>query len=194
MENQNRKLSKKRIAVIAAIVCCIALVAAGSLAYFTAEETAYNVITTATLDMTLHEETTGGKPFPEEGITGVMPATEVDKKVYVENTGEADFWCRISIEKSIQAAEGVDAKLNFDHITLDINTADWTEKDGYYYYNRPVKSGEFTEPLFTQVIFGKELGNEYMNATVVIKVHAQTVQCKNNGTSALDAMGWPEAE
>ena len=64
MENQNRKFSKKRIAVIAAIVCCIALVAAGSLAYFTAEETAYNVITTATLDMTLHEETTGGKPFP----------------------------------------------------------------------------------------------------------------------------------
>ena len=192
--NRKRWMQRKRIALAAALVCCVAIAAAGSLAYFTAQETADNVITTAVLDMTLHEETSGGAPFPQGGVLNVLPDSEVDKIVYVENSGEADFWCRISIEKSIQAAEGVDAKLNFDHITLDINTADWTEKDGYYYYNRPVKSGEFTEPLFTQVIFGKELGNEYMNATVVIKVHAQTVQCKNNGTSALDAMGWPEAE
>ena len=191
MENQNRKFSKKRIAVIAAIVCCIAMVAAGSVAYFTAEETARNVITTGKLTMEMHEETTGGKPFPADGIDNVMPGTQVDKVVYVENTGSVDFYCRIRVEKAIEAAQGVNAQLNFKNITLDIDTKHWTEKDGYYYYNEAVKTGEETEPLFTKVSFGADLGNEYMEAHVEIKVEAQSVQSRNNGTGALDATGWP---
>ena len=192
--SQMKWKQRRQIAWIAAIVCCVAMAAAGSLAYFTAQETAYNVITTASLDMTLHEETAGGKPFPEDGVLNVLPDSRVDKIAYIENSGEAEFWCRMRIEKSIRAAEGVDAELNFDHIALDINSDAWTEKDGYYYYNKPLKPGECTEPLFTQVRFGRELGNEYMNARLVIEVHAQAVQSRNNGTGALEAAGWPEDE
>lgn len=192
--SQMKWKQRRKIAWIAAIVCCVAVAAAGSLAYFTAQETAYNVITTAALDMTLHEETAGGVPFPEDGVLDVLPDSRVDKVAYVENSGDAEFWCRMRIEKSIQAAEGVDAELNFDHIELDVNTGAWTERDGYYYYNKPLKRGECTVPLFTQVRFGRELGNEYMNARLAIEVHAQAVQSKNNGTSALEAAGWPEAE
>ena len=138
--SQMKWKQRRQIAWIAAIVCCVAM-AAGSLAYFTAQKTAYNVITTASLDMTLHEETAGGKPFPEDGVLNVLPDSRVDKIAYIENSGEAEFWCRMRIEKSIRAAEGVDAELNFDHIALDINTDAWTEKDGYYYYNKPLKPG-----------------------------------------------------
>ena len=189
-----RWMHRKQIAWIAAIVCCVAIAAAGSMAYFSAQETAQNVITTARLELTLHEEAADGRPFPADGVVDVLPDSLVEKRVYVENSGEADFWCRIRIEKSIQAAEGVDAQLNFDHIGLNLNTDAWTERDGDYYYNAPVKRGECTQPLFTQVIFGGELGNEYMNAKLAIRVHAQAVQCRNNGTSALDATGWPEAD
>ena len=192
--SQMKWKQRRQIAWIAAIVCCVAMAAAGSLAYFTAQETAYNVITTASLDMTLHEETAGGKPFPEDGVLNVLPDSRVDKIAYIENSGEAEFWCRMRIEKSIRAAEGVDAELNFDHIALDINSDAWTEKDGYYYYNKPLKPGECTEPLLTQVRVGRELGNEYMNARLVIEVHAQAVQSRNNGTGALEAAGWPEDE
>lgn len=193
MENQNRKFSKKRIAVIAAIVCCIAMVAAGSVAYFTAEETARNVITTGRLAMELHEETTGGKPFPADGIDNVMPGTQVDKVVYVENTGSVDFYCRIRVEKAIEAAQGVNAQLNFKNITLDIDTKHWTEKDGYYYYTKALKPGEVTAPVFTAVTFNAAMGNEYQNATATVDVMAQAVQTANNGATVMDAQGWPAA-
>ncbi len=192
MENQDAG-TKRRIGLIATLVCCIAILATGTLAYFNAEETAHNVITTGILSMKLHEEAEDGKPFPTDGVSGVMPDTEVVKKAYVENTGGVDMYVRISIEKEIQSMEDAGAKLNFEHITLDINTADWTEKDGYYYYNRALKPGEKTEPLFTRVSFDKAMGNEYMNARISIDVNAQAVQSRNNTDSPLTAAGWPEA-
>jgi len=48
----------------------------------------------------------------------------VDKVVYIENGGTVDFYTRISLDKLIQAAEGVEAELNFDYITYSTpNTA-----------------------------------------------------------------------
>ena len=189
-----RWMQKTRLLWLALAVCCTALAAAGSLAYVANQETARNVITTARLEMTLHEETDGGAPFPADGVVNVLPDSRVEKRVYVENSGEAAFWCRIRIEKSIQAAEGVDAQLNFDHIALDLNTDAWTERGGYYYYNAPLKPGECSLPLFTQLRFGGELGNEYVNARLAVRVHAQVVQSRNNGANALEAAGWPEEE
>ena len=186
MENR-RNAIKKRIGLIATIVCCIAILASGTVAYFTAQETAYNVITTGALSMRLVEEGADGKPFPKEGVTGVLPNMEVTKKVYVENTGDVDMYVRIALDKKIESLSDPAAKLNFKHITLDINETDWTEQDGYYYYNRVLK------PLFTTVSFGASLGNEYMNARVQIDVDAQAVQSKNNTDSPLTAAGWPKA-
>lgn len=192
VEKMIRGWNRKRITIVAAGICCAALLTGGTLAYFTAEETAYNVITTGKLDMILHDETTDGVPFPEEGIHNVVPGRVVDKVVYIENGGTVDFYTRISLKKLIQAAEGVTAELNFEHITLDINTENWTEKDGFYYYNESLAPGEKTEPLFKTVTFEKEMGNDYMNAYVEIDVNAQAVQSKNNGETPFEATGWTE--
>ena len=196
IRNQSAKGSRKRRLVLLALALCIAAVTAtGTLAYFTAEETAHNVITTGYLDMILHETTTGGKPFPEEGLDNLMPGMVVDKRVTVENAGTVDFYLRVALDEEITPAQGVQAELNFDHITLDINEDDWTlAKDGYYYYNSAIKAGETTEPLFTTVTFEPEMGNEYMNAHVEITVRAQAVQSRNNGDSPLTAVGWADAE
>lgn len=196
IRNQSAKGSRKRRLVLLALALCIAAVTAtGTLAYFTAEETAHNVITTGYLDMILHETTTGGKPFPEEGLDNLMPGMVVDKVVTVENAGTVDFYLRVALDEEITPAQGVQAELNFDHITLDINEDDWTlAKDGYYYYNSAIKAGETTEPLFTTVTFEPEMGNEYMNAHVEITVRAQAVQSRNNGDSPLTAVGWADAE
>lgn len=201
MENQTNTMAtkqgmpmKKRIVLIALMVCCAALIATGTMAYFTAEETAFNVISMGVLKMELHEETTGGEPWPDGGIEGVMPGMDIDKKVYIENVGGVDFWARISVEQVIEAAEGVEAELDFSNITLDLDEENWTEKDGWYYYNEAVKPGQETTPLFNVVQFGADLGNEYMNAHVEITVTAQTVQAKNNGATALEATGWTAEE
>lgn len=202
MENSQRNITNKQntwgrgsqkwISLIALVVCCAALIASGTLAFYNAEETAKNVMTTGKLDIDLKEETDGGEPWPEEGFKGIVPGKEVTKIVYGVNTGTMDVYLRIGLGKEIIPAEGVTAELDFENITLDLNTEDWTEKDGWHYYNTPLKPGEKSVPLFTKVSFGTELGNEYMNATVIIDVNMQAVQAGNNGESALTATGWPE--
>lgn len=187
--------TKKRIVLLAALICIIAVVATGTLAYFTAEETVNNVITTGVLDMDLVEETTGGVPFPTEeegGIGGVMPGQVVDKVAYIVNTGNVDLYARVKITTTCVNPAG--EALPLEGITLDYNTTDWTEKDGWYYYNKVVKPGEKTTPIIKTVTFDVSLGNEYMDAHVEVLVEAQSVQVKHNGESALEAAGWTTEE
>ena len=193
MKENRRKTWRNRMLGLALIIGVLATVATGTYAYFTAEETAYNVITTGRLQMELVEETTGGEPWPEGGIENIMPGVAVDKIVYVENAGSVEFYTRIAMDQIIEAAEGVEAELSFEYITLDLNEEEWiAAEDGFYYYYRALKPGEKTEPLFTKVSFGPELGNEYMNAKVEVYVLAQAVQSANNGSEPTKALGWSE--
>ena len=177
---------KKRIVCLAGLAICVAVLASGTAAYFVAEETAYNVITTGCLHMELVEET-------EEGVSDVVPAVEIGKVVYVENKGSVPFFTRIQITKVFYPAEGVETELDVGLVRLNLNTEDWTEQDGFYYYNTILQPGEKTKPLFTKVTFAPEMGNEYMNSKVEITVLAQAVQSANNGSDPLKALGWSEA-
>ncbi|MGN1019019.1 MAG: SipW-dependent-type signal peptide-containing protein [Aristaeellaceae bacterium] len=196
IRNHSDKGSRKRRLVLLAMALCIAAVTAtGTLAYFTAEETAYNVITTGVLDMILHETTTGGVPFPADGLDNIMPGMVVDKRVTVENAGGVAFYLRVAVDETITPAEGVTEELSFEYITLDINQDDWTlGTDGYYYYNTALEPGDTTEPLFNTVTFAPEMGNAYMGARMEITVRAEAVQSRNNGDSPELAVGWASAD
>lgn len=69
---------KKKILLVTALVICLAIAAAGTLAYFTSEDEAHNVITSGDVTIELVEQTEQEDgtlaDFPEEGIRGVMPA------------------------------------------------------------------------------------------------------------------------
>jgi len=193
MMNMNTlKQWKRRILAIALIAIGLSAVATGTYAYFVAEETAYNVITTGALFMDLVEETEDGKPWPEEGIKNVIPCMEVGKVVYVENKGGVPFFTRIQKETTVTPAPGITAELTDEYISVDINTEHWIEQDGFYYYYRILQPGEKTEPLFTKVIFAPEMTNDYQNSTVEVYVLAQAVQSDNNGYDPLMALGWSE--
>ena len=192
LKKRIRFSKKKFIVLLSAITCCLAVIATGTIAYFVAEDTAYNVITTDILSLDLEEDTTGGEPWPEEGVTGVLPGEEVDKIPYVTNTGEIDFYLRATITVRVTAADG--SALSDEYISMDINHAYWTFKDGYYYYNTIVKPGETTEPLFTKVTFDPQMPNEYMDARIEIEIHVEAVQSQNNGDSPFTAIGWTQIE
>ena len=185
-------MNKRRILIIALILCLIAVGATGTAAYFSAETRAHNVITSGGVDLEIHEWADDDKTeeFPEDGVDNVVPATSVTKIVEIENTGSASAWIRISIEKAIELASG--GQGDPELLVLDFNTDDWTEQDGWYYYNSVLEPGDTTTPLFTTVTFAPEMGNEYMDATATIDVDAQAVQSDNNGSTALEAVGWPE--
>lgn len=185
---------KRKILFLAAIVICLSLSAYGTLAYFTAEDTAHNIITTGNVDIQLLEWADEGKtqPFPEKGISGVMPNTSVTKIVEVKNTGLGAAWVRVDVRKAIvleNEAENPDLSL----IKIDFNEKDWAlSLDGYWYYKVPLEPGETTAPLFTTVTFDATMGNKYQNATATVTVSAQAVQSANNGATYALADGWPE--
>ena len=185
---------KRKLLAGALMAICLSVAAYGTVAYFTAEDTAQNVITAGNIQISLEETaipSDGGDPVPFEDVTGVMPGAEVSKIVQVENTGDNTAFVRIRLEKEILLADGVEGEPDADLVTMDINTQHWTEQDGYYYYNEPLAAGETTEPLFTAVSFSKDMGDLYQNSQAAITAYAGATQADNNGESALQAAGWP---
>lgn len=189
---------KKKLFLSAGLTICAAIAATGTLAYFTAEDTAHNVITSGYIDIELEEwseppsKNNDGIPF--ENVSGVMPGAEISKIVTVKNIGNADAFIRIKVDLDVALASNVSGTPNLNLVYIDYNTKDWTEKDGYWYYNEVLSTDEITSPLFTTVKFDEGMGNMYQNSIAYVDVSAQAVQCANNGDTVMDANGWPNAE
>lgn len=65
---------KRRALILSALALLAALFAAGTIAYFTAEGQAHNVITTGGVDIAVQEWADEDKTQPFQDPTGVMPA------------------------------------------------------------------------------------------------------------------------
>ena len=185
---------KRKLLSLLIILILVSIMGAGTLAYFTDEDYAHNVITSGNIDIQLNEwtgEVDGeGNKIRFEDVTGVMPGTSVPKIVEVENIGNNPAYVRVLVEKAIILDQ--EGETNLDLIGIDFDLQNWTYKDGFYYYNEALQPGEVTEPLFTAVTFDASMGNLYQSCEVKVNVSADATQVANNGTSALDAKGWPE--
>lgn len=183
---------KEKLSVVAILAIFLAIMSAGTWAYFTAEEQVHNVITTGGVDITLQEWADEAKTTPFEDLSGIMPGRQVTKIPEVVNSGEHPVFVRVQIDKSILQAEGAaEDEADLSLVQLDINTTDWIEQDGYYYYKKILQPGETTEPLFTSVTFDASMGNQFQSSDITVSVKAQAVQAANNGTDPLTALGWP---
>ena len=188
---------KKKLLACSLLVIGLSTAAYGTVAYFTHEDTATNVITAGDIQIALQEWTVpeeGGEPVPFEDVIDVLPGAEVSKIVEVKNIGGQTAYIRVAVDKEIRLAAGVEGTPDTGLIACDLNTEYWTEKDGWYYYNAPLNAGDTTEPLFTTVTFEKNMSNLYQNSSAVIRVTAQASQTAHNGDTAIEAAGWPDAE
>ena len=179
---------KKRILMLSLLAVCLSLFIGGTLAYYSSSEIARNVITAGNIKIELIETDAEGKPF--EDVSGVMPGAEVDKIVTVKNTADNACWVRISVEKEILLSKEKSGTPDLSLLKIDFNTVDWTEKDGYFYYNERLNPGETTKLLFTTVTFNTAMDNLYAGCSANVSVCAQAVQCANNGGSVFEAAGW----
>ena len=190
---------KRRIAAVALIVVCLSILAYNSLAYFTAEDTAHNVITAGAVEISVKEwqQTEDGLvPYPKNTPITVMPGTGVSKIVTVKNH-DAQSFIRAKLEVTVTDVNGEELPFKMDDeiILLAMNTKDWTQKDGWWYYSSSVDPDTATQPLMTEVKFdGLNMTNEYQNCIVQIDGTAQAVQAANYADTALEAAGWPDAE
>lgn len=187
---------KRKIFTLALIAICLSLVAYGTLAYFTTEDKATNVITMGTIDIKLEEWSkaeNSDELIPFEGPIGVLPGQTVSKIVQVKNLGTGTAYVRISLEKTIELALDATGEIDLSLVSYNINTEDWTLVDGYYYYNNPLQPNSTTTPLLNSVAFANSMDNMYQQSKVIVKVTAEAVQAANNGTDALTAAGWSTA-
>ena len=192
---------KRKLIIVVLAVALVAITAVGTLAYYTDTDSGHNEVTLGNLDIELLEwadkpEDGEPVPFPENGLIGITPGVEVTKIAEVKNSGESVVWVRVSVEKAIIRAAGVEETdpVNTDLITLDFNEEEWELIDGFYYYKAPLAPGETTEPLFTKVAFAPDMSNMYQQATAEISVHAYAVQYANNSETFTEAQGWPAVE
>ena len=200
---------KKKLAIVAAVVAVASLAAYGTLAAFTAEETAHNIITAGSVQIELLDKTASAPDQAVEDMDDfnavypdgmpVMPGADASKVVAVKKTEEsAACWVRVQLTPGIQwSAEVLDPMSNPGEVVdLNLNLGggadQWTQgEDGWYYYNSPLTDGEpMTEPLFTNVHFdGPAMGNDYQNSTFTIAVDAEAIQSAHTGGSAQEAFG-----
>ena len=94
---------KKKLLILSLAAICLAITAIGTLAYFTSEGTAHNVITTGGVEIAVQEWADEEKTKPFENLSGVMPNTTVTKIAEVKNTGASDAWIRVSSRISPRA-------------------------------------------------------------------------------------------
>ena len=191
------KRMKKRFAYCAVLCILLSLVVNSTLAYFTAEDTARNVITSGAVSVEVVEkQLVGGtlENYPDTPVS-IMPGSAVSKIVSVKNL-DGPAWVRMAYTVTIRDANGKTVGLSAQQrdqiITIDTDPANWTYKSGWWYCKKALATGEESKPLFTEVTFsGSEMGNAYQNCTVMIDVTAQAVQKAHNGNTVMDAAGWP---
>lgn len=189
---------KKKIATIALVAAVAAIAVGGTLAFYTAEETAHNVITTGGIDIELVEKHVlpSGETvdFPGE-VFNVCPGVDVSKIVRVHNVGPSEAWVRASVTFQVFDVNKAPLPAQLDDGTpvLGYTVLDgWAQgADGRYYCNAPLQPGAQTLPLISAVTFDVRVGNEYQNATAVVEVKVDAVQTANNGGTVAQAQGWP---
>ena len=186
---------KRKILCLSVIAIMLAILAAGTIAYFTAEGRARNVITTGSVEIELKEWADDNKTEPFKDLEGVMPNTTVTKIAEIKNIGKSDAWIRVKIQKSIELK--YDGTPDTDLVELNLNDTDWITDGEYYYYKNALKPGETTTPIFTSVTFKAAMGNEYQGAKATVDIYAQAVQTANNPATNGDVKtvkGWPASE
>ena len=180
--------AKSRLLLIALAAILLTALTQPTLAYYTATGVATNVVTSGGIELKIHEKTADGSDFPAEGVY-VIPGDIVSKQVTVENVCNHPFFLRVSLVSS-----ATNQALTPDEcLKMDIDTQNWTYRDGYYYYNTILRPGETTPALFTQVeIVGSKVNQTHIGSTLHLAVNAYAVQCENNPAEhPWDALGWP---
>ena len=205
-KKKNKSLRNSVISTVAFAFITIVLFSAQTYAYFTSSVASENnEIVSGNLDIELIEmKNTGTGETAYVNPVQIMPATSVSKIVKVKNTGNLPVYIRIKIEKSINKPESSlpanwEELFSCDFDLDDVSTPDemegfWTYQDGYYYYNLPLEPGTATVPLFENVFFSAEMGNEFANSQIFFTVRCEATQSNGNADTAMEAVGWPPAE
>lgn len=193
---------KRKILALSGLVIFVAMLAWGTVAYFTAEDRAINVLTIGSVDIEILEYDQEGREitpsYTPASFQNIEPGKRIIKRVEIENRGKNTAWIRAKIIDTITSTSNNPLDESVVHYNIgnlyapEKQTAvgEWSkQEDGYYYFSQPVAPGK-TAVLFDVVTFdGPSMGNAYQGCETKIQVLAQAVQYEGNETCDPDS--WP---
>lgn len=194
MENdkiETKKEDKNYRSTIAIIILLLVFGIVGvTLAYFSSRQTYSNVFKTKPYSTEFTENFTS----PDNWV----PGTTTPKTVTAKNTGEVDVAVRVSYTENWKSANGATLDGMQDAEKAAIinlsNNDDWVHSNGYYYYNKTLKTGESTNSFIESVTFNENIeadfecreeagskvctstGNGYDGATYTLTIKVETIQ------------------
>lgn len=188
---------KKKLMAAAALLLLLGIAGRTTSAYHITYHTAKNVVTSASIRVELQEWADREMTVPFKAPEAGVPVAAVTRVVTVKNTGANPAWVRMQVQRAFtlseeNAAYAESAEQELELVALDMNTVDWQEKDGWYYYCTPLEAGATAEPLFTTVSFSGNMSDFWQESRIEVNVSLQAVQTANNGAAVLEAAGWPE--
>lgn len=156
-------MNKRKIILLAALLVMVAILGVGgTLAYFTAEDSATNEFTVGNVKIELTEpswDSTGETDAPE-----VYPGEALAKDPQVINKGNNPCFVRIKVD----GLDCLKAEGDGDEMLIHVRTKyvedalgeGWVlHSDGYYYYTKALAAGGTTTPVFDSIVIPKALTN-----------------------------------
>lgn len=186
-------MSKKKLSLIIAAGVLATAVVGGSLAWFTSQDTETNHFTTGSINHEIVEDfdTTG----PSQDL---LPGDEVNKDVWINNTGKSDALLRVKITPQWMNGKEADTTLGNEGIELvfaeNVQTAlnesgvnsgsTWVlGNDGYFYYTSILSvNSEEVEKQTAQLLDAVRLSGKitdqtkFANKEMNVIIESETVQ------------------
>lgn len=172
-------MNKKKLLTMILALVLIGVVGVGAtLAYFTDNDSATNIVTMGHVNIELKED---AWTYGEDGITGVTPGQEIEKDPTITLVGDSlDAYVRIKL--AVTGFEGVENADAYKKDVLEnlVLGEGWKKVGDYYYYGSELtKDNASTTALFEKVTIPVEWTNDIAKATFNIEVYAEAIQADN---------------
>lgn len=176
-------MNKRKLLTVTVALALVGAVGIGAtLAYFTDEADAKNIITMGHVDIDIDEPN-----FPEDKkIENVVPGDVITKDPTItvaEDSESAYIRAKVILDDELSDEQKSDL---LDNINIDTDKWYLNVDDGYYYYNAIVGAGE-SVILFDEVVIPETWGNEVADMSFTIDVFAEAIQ-SNNFTPTVDSV------
>lgn len=186
-------MNKKKLSLLVVSGVLVTTIVGGSLAWFTSKDTKLNYFSTGSIKHEIVEV------FEEDGLAkNLLPGDEVNKDVWINNTGKSDALLRVKvIPQWVNKLGEVDNLLDTNLIELVFadgvqkslesgigNDTNWIlGNDGYFYYTSilPVNKEEVehqSAQLLSAVRLSGEVSDQdkYAEKEINVRIESETVQ------------------
>ena len=131
----------------------------------------------------------------------MLPGDNVPDVIKVKNTGNVSCLIRLKVEKAWGSSRDAnnnlistpsDELLSTNNIILNVNSSNWIEIDGYYYYKGILNAGATSQSFIDSFDVSYSTDDSYKNKTADIRVSADIIQALGDGIVSIWGLNYSD--